>query len=155
MGLIFYVLLVIYFLDLHQVLETTTYRNVGKGCVQQTQSGRTLPQTLRKRELHALGLPFSGRMSPHSLEMFSISPLQAYSFRCWFSNNSVQSFFARMLSKFICGRNCHFLLRPFIPTIQLLFFRSGGIVMLLFSLIILLWQDHVLLLASPFNRSVV
>ena len=27
--------------------------------------------------------------------------------------------------------------------------------MLLFSLIILLWQDHVLLLASPFNRSVV
>ena len=27
--------------------------------------------------------------------------------------------------------------------------------MLLFSLIILLWQDHVLLLASPFNQSVV
>ena len=34
----------------------------------------------------------SGRLSPHSLEMFSISPLQAYSFRCWFSNNSVITF---------------------------------------------------------------
>ena len=27
--------------------------------------------------------------SLHSFEMLSISPLQAYSFRCWFSNNSV------------------------------------------------------------------
>ena len=26
----------------------------------------------------------SGRLSPHNFEMFSISPLQAYSFRCWF-----------------------------------------------------------------------
>ena len=31
----------------------------------------------------------SGRISPQVFEMFSISPLQAYSFRCWFSNNSV------------------------------------------------------------------
>ena len=36
--------------------------------------------------------PVSGRLSPHSFEMFSISPLQAYSFRCWFSNNSVITF---------------------------------------------------------------
>ena len=34
----------------------------------------------------------SGRLSPHSFEMFSISPLQAYSFCCWFSNNSVLTF---------------------------------------------------------------
>ena len=34
----------------------------------------------------------SGRLSPHHFEMFSISPLQAYSFRCWFSNNSVKTF---------------------------------------------------------------
>ena len=34
----------------------------------------------------------SGKFSPHSLEMFSIIPLQAYSFRCWFSNNSVITF---------------------------------------------------------------
>ena len=34
----------------------------------------------------------SGRLSPHNFEMFSISPLQAYSFRCWFSNNSVITF---------------------------------------------------------------
>ena len=34
----------------------------------------------------------SGRLSPHSLEMCSISPLQAYSFRCWFSINSIITF---------------------------------------------------------------
>ena len=56
----------------------------------------------------------SGRLSPHNFEMFSISPQQAYSFRCWFSNNSVQSFFVRMLFKFNCGRSCHFLLRSFL-----------------------------------------
>ena len=52
----------------------------------------------------------------------SISPLQAYSFRCWFSNNSVQFFFARMLSKLICGRSWHFILHYVIPMIYLLFF---------------------------------
>ena len=57
----------------------------------------------------------SGRLSPHNFEMFSISPLQACAFRCWFSNNSVQFFFARMLSKLICGRSWHFLLRSFLP----------------------------------------
>ncbi len=43
-------------------------------------------------------------------------PTRIISFRCWFSYYSVQSFLARMLPKFICGRSCHFL-RPFIPTI--------------------------------------
>jgi hypothetical protein len=33
-------------------------RNAGKGCVDKTQSGQTLPRTLRKWELHALGCPF-------------------------------------------------------------------------------------------------
>ena len=41
----------------------------------------------------------SGRISPLSLGMFSISPLQAYSFCCWFSSNSIQSFFLKMLSQ--------------------------------------------------------
>jgi hypothetical protein len=38
-----------------QVLETVSYRNVGKGCVHKTQSGQILPRTLRKQELYALG----------------------------------------------------------------------------------------------------
>ena len=40
-----------------------------------------------------------GRFSPQVLEMFSISPQQACSFRCWFPNNSVKSFFLRVLSQ--------------------------------------------------------
>ena len=64
----------------------------------------------------------SGRLSPHNFEMFSISQLQACAFRCWFSNNSVQFFFARMLSKLICGRSWHFLLHSVILMIDLLFF---------------------------------
>ena len=64
----------------------------------------------------------SGRLSPHHFEMFAISPQQACAFRCWFSNNSVQFFFARMLSKLICGRSWHFLLHSVIPMIYLLFF---------------------------------
>jgi hypothetical protein len=43
-----------------QVLETASYRNVGKCCVHKTQSDRTLPRTLRKRELHVPGCPFYG-----------------------------------------------------------------------------------------------
>jgi hypothetical protein len=41
-----------------QVLETTSCRNAGKGCVHKTQSSQTLPQTLHMRELCALGCPF-------------------------------------------------------------------------------------------------
>ena len=40
-------------------------------------------------------VPVGGRSSPHNFEIFSISPLQAYSFRCWFSNNSVITFLER------------------------------------------------------------
>ena len=69
----------------------------------------------------------SGRLSPHNFEMFSISPLQACAFRCWFSNNSVQFFFARMLSKLICGRSWHFLLHSVIPMIYLLLFLSEAL----------------------------
>jgi hypothetical protein len=41
-----------------QVLETISCKNVGKGCVHMIQSGRTLPQTLRKRELRASACSF-------------------------------------------------------------------------------------------------
>ena len=34
----------------------------------------------------------SGSISPLNVEMSSISPYQAYPFRCWFSNNSVITF---------------------------------------------------------------
>jgi len=100
--------------------------------------------------------PVSGRLSPHSLEMLSISPQQACASRLWFSNNSVRFFFARMLSELICGRSWHFLLHSFISMIYLLLFiSSGGIVMLLSSLIFSVCEDRVFFRAYPFNRSVV
>ena len=85
----------------------------------------------------------------------SISPLQAYSFRCWFSNNSIQSFFARMLSKFICGRNCHFLLRPFYPNnlASILSFRRHCDVALFTNHLVL--SRSCSFRAYPFNQSVV
>ena len=82
----------------------------------------------------------SGRLSPHHFEMFAISPQQACAFRCWFSNNSAQFFFARMLSKLICGRSWHFLLHSVIPMIYLLLFLPEALCCC--SL-------------HPFNRSVV
>ena len=88
----------------------------------------------------------SGMYSPHSLEMFSISPLQAYSFRCWFSNNSVQFFFARVLSKFFCGRSWHFLLHYVIPMIYLLFFLPEALWCCSRWPIISFCQDHVIFL---------
>ena len=57
----------------------------------------------------------SGWLSLLILRCFSISPHQAFSFRCWFSNNSVQPFFVRMLFQFICRRSCLFF--------SILFFR--------------------------------
>jgi hypothetical protein len=39
--------------------NVTSCRNARKGCVHKTQSDRTLSQTLRKRELRALGCPFN------------------------------------------------------------------------------------------------
>jgi Na+/melibiose symporter-like transporter len=47
--------LILFFLLYLQVLETPSCRNPGKGCVHKTQSGRTLPRTLRKQELRAPG----------------------------------------------------------------------------------------------------
>ena len=88
----------------------------------------------------------SGRLSPHNFEMFSISPLQACAFRCWFSNNSVQFFFARMLSKLICGRSWHFLLHSVIPMIYLLLFLSEALWRCSFSLTISIREDRVLFL---------
>ena len=62
----------------------------------------------------------------------SISPLQAYSFRCWFSNNSIQFFFARVLSKFFCGRSWHFFSLCYSNDLSSIL-SSGDIVMLLSS----------------------
>ena len=49
-----------------------------------------------------------GRFSPQVLEMFSLSPQQAYSFVVGFPNNSVQSFFLRMLSQIHLRQNMLF-----------------------------------------------
>ena len=97
----------------------------------------------------------SGGISPHNFEMFSISPQQTYSFRCWFSNNSVQFFFARVFCKLICGRSWHFLLNSPMAIIYLLFFHSGGIVMLLSSTHLLGLSGPCSFHAYPVNRSVV
>ena len=88
----------------------------------------------------------SGRLSPHHFEMFAISPQQACAFRCWFSNNSVQFFFARMLSKLICGKSWHFLLHYVIPMIYLLFFISEALWGCSRWPIISFCQDHVFFL---------
>ena len=97
----------------------------------------------------------SGRFSPHNFEMFSISPQQACAFRCWLSNNSVKSYFARMLSKFICGKSCHFLLRPFYPNnlASILSFRRHCDVALFTNHLVL--SRSCSFRAYPFNQSVV
>ena len=56
------------------------------------------------------------------LEKFSISPLQAYSFRCWFFQQLRFNLLGRVLSKLFCGRSWHFLLHSLIPMIYLQFF---------------------------------
>ena len=63
----------------------------------------------------------------------SISPRGSYPFVVGFFQQLRYNLLGRMLSKLICGRSCHFLLRYLIPTIYLLFVRPGGIVMLLSS----------------------
>ena len=67
-----------------QVLETASCRNAGKGCVHKTQSGRTLPRTLCKRELHAPGCPFLCISSMFHFEMRANSKLllTIFIFRC-------------------------------------------------------------------------
>ena len=90
----------------------------------------------------------SGWLSPHNFEMFSISPQQAYSFRCWFSNNSVQSFFVRILFKFNCGGSCHFLLRSFLSNWSS-FYSFGGILSLTQYL-----GGFVMLLSSTYHYAI-
>ena len=88
----------------------------------------------------------SGRISPHSFEMFSISPYQVYSFRCWFSYNSVLAFVVSVLSQDLVFTSVH----------DIPFFRSGGIVMFLSSPIIpFLSKIMFFPFAYPFNWSVV
>ena len=96
----------------------------------------------------------SGRLSPHSLEMFSISPLQAYSFRCWFSNNSVITFLEGCFpSSFVAEVGIFFSILLFQWSIFYSFFRRHCDVAL-FTHHLELWGScsfH----AYPFNRSVV
>ena len=84
----------------------------------------------------------------------SISPLQDYSFRCWFSNNSVITFSEGCFpSSFMAevGISSPFLYSNDLSSI----FSYGGMVMLLSSLIISNCEDRVLFFTYPFNRSVV
>ena len=74
--------------------------------------------------------------------MYSIRPYQDYSFRCWFSNNSVLAFVVSVLSFF----------PSFIPF--LLLFRRHCVAAL-FKPSSCSCQDLVLFLVYPFNRSVV
>ena len=79
-----------------------------------------------------------------NFEKFSISPLQAYSFRCWFSNNSVITFLEMCFPSSFCDRSWHFLLHFFYCNDLSSILPSGGIVMLLSSLIISNCEDRVL-----------
>ena len=96
----------------------------------------------------------SGGISPHNFEKFSISPLQAYSFRCWFSNNSVLTFLEGCFSRsFVAEVGIFFSVLLFQWSIFFSFFRRHGDVAL-FTHHLELWGScsfH----AYPFNRSVV
>ena len=82
----------------------------------------------------------------------SISPRGSYPFVVGFFQQLRYNLLGRMLSKLICGRSCHFLLRYLIPTIYLLLFiSSGGIVMLLSSLIFSVCEDRVLFVLILFQ----
>ena len=82
--------------------------------------------------------------------MFSISPLQACSFRCWFSNNSVITFLEGCFpSSFVAEVGIFFSI--LISIIYLLLFHSGGIVMLLSSLIFSICEDRVLFVRIHFQ----
>ena len=95
----------------------------------------------------------SGRISPQVLRCLH-KPTRIISFCCWFSNNSLQFFFARVLSKFFCGRSWHFLLHLLFQWsfFYSFFWRHGDVA--LFTHNLELWGScsfH----AYPFNRSVV
>ena len=57
--------------------------------------------------------------------MLSINPRQAYSFRCWFSQQLRLNLPSKDAFNFIRGTSCHFLLRSFHSTLSIL---SGGFV---------------------------
>ena len=89
---------------------------------------------------------FSGRLSPHNFEMCSISPLQACSFRYWFPNNSVITFLEGCFPS------------SFVAEVVIFFYilyskdlSSGGIVMLLSSLIFSVCEDRVLFVLIHFQ----
>ena len=85
----------------------------------------------------------SGRLSPHHFEMFSISPLQSYSFRCGFSNNSVITFLEGCFpSSFVAEVVIFFLILYSNDLSSIL--SSEGMVMLLSSLITSNCEDRVL-----------
>ena len=96
----------------------------------------------------------SGGLSPHNFEMFSISPLQAYSFRCWFSNNSVITFLEGCFpSSFVAEVGIFFSILLFQWSIFYSFFRRHCDVAL-FTHHLELWGSCSFR-AYPFNRSVV
>ena len=65
------------------------------------------------------------RLSPYDLEMLPIRPQQAYSFRCWFSQQLRFNLPSKDAFNFIRGTSCHFILRSFHSTLSIL---SGGLV---------------------------
>ena len=96
----------------------------------------------------------SGRLSPHNFELSSISPLQAYSFRCWFSNNSVITFLEGCFpSSFVAEVGIFFSILLFQWSIFYYFFRRHCDVAL-FTHHLELWGSCSFR-AYPFNRSVV
>ena len=66
-----------------------------------------------------------GRLSPYDLEMLPIRPQQAYSFRCWFSQQLHSLLPFKDAFNFIRGTSCHILIRSFHSTLSIPF---GGFV---------------------------
>ena len=96
----------------------------------------------------------TGQLSPHSLEMFSISPLQAYSFRCWFSNNPFLTFLGGCFqSSFVAEVGISFSILLFQWSIFYSFFQRHCDVAL-FTHHLELWGSCSFL-SYPFNWSVV
>ena len=80
----------------------------------------------------------SGGLSPHNFEMCSISPQQACSLCCWFPNNSVITFLEGCFpSSFVAEVGIFFSIMLFQWSI--FYSSSGGIVMLLSSLLFSYW----------------
>ena len=96
----------------------------------------------------------SGRISPQNFEKFSISPLQAYSFRCWFSNNSVITFLEGCFpSSFVAEVGIFYSILLFQWSIFYSFFWRHGDVAL-FASHLESWRSCSFR-AYPFNQSVV